>query len=117
MSKWTNICNIEDIVPDMGRCALFNDKQVAIFRIKDRTNTGKDTLYAISNHCPFSEANTLSRGIIGSFTDKTVVASPLYKQHFDLESGQCLEDESVTIKTYTVRLDGDTVQLQEQLAA
>ena len=115
MSKWINICNIDDIVPDMGRCALFNDEQVAIFRVRDRIQ-GDEKLYAISNHCPFSEANVISRGIIGSLTNKVVVASPLYKQHFNLQTGQCLEDETVTIKTYNVRLHGDTVQLQ-QLAA
>ena len=107
MSNWTNICNLDDILPNAGRCALFNGKQVAIFRIND----GSDTLYAVSNHCPFSHANILSRGIVGSLGERIVVASPLYKQHFDLTTGECLEDVSVTIKTFSVRLEGNTVQL------
>jgi nitrite reductase (NADH) small subunit len=93
----------------MGRCALFNDKQVAIFRVQD--SSGKNALYAIDNYCPFSHANILSRGITGSIEDKVIVASPLYKQHFDLATGICLEDESVRVNTYPVRLDGNTIQL------
>lgn len=104
MSEWTNICHIDEILTNMGRCALVNGEQIAIFRISDQ-------LFAVNNHCPFSKANVLSRGLTGSIEQHTVVASPIYKQHFDLETGQCLEDENVAIKTYPVRLAGDVVQL------
>ncbi len=107
--QWFDICNLNDILPSMGRCALFNEQQVAIFRVVDAN--GVEQLYAIDNFCPFSESNTLSRGLTGSIIDKIVVASPLYKQHFDLASGICLEDESVSVNTYPVRLNGSTVQL------
>jgi len=107
--QWFDICNIDDILPSMGRCALFNEQQVAIFRVVDQS--GKEQFFAIDNFCPFSESNTLSRGLTGSITDKIVVASPLYKQHFDLTTGICLEDESVSVNTYPVRLNGSTVQL------
>lgn len=107
--KWFDICNIDDILPSMGRCALFNEQQVAIFRVLDQK--GQEKIYAIDNFCPFSESNTLSRGITGSLTDKVVVASPIYKQHFELSTGLCLEDDSVSVKTYPVRLNGSTIQL------
>ena len=107
--QWFDICNIDDILPSMGRCALFNEQQVAIFRVVDQS--GQEQFYAIDNFCPFSESNTLSRGLTGSITDKIVVASPLYKQHFELSTGLCLEDDSVSVKTYPVRLNGCTIQL------
>ena len=107
--QWFDICNLNDILPSMGRCALFNEQQVAIFRVVN--TSGVEQFYAIDNFCPFSESNTLSRGLTGSITDKIVVASPLYKQHFDLATGICLEDESVSVNTYPVRLNGSTVQL------
>jgi nitrite reductase (NADH) small subunit len=107
--QWFDICNIDDILPTMGRCALFNDKQVAIFRVFNKCGT--EQFYAIDNFCPFSHSNTLSRGLTGSIENKIVVASPLYKQHFELSTGLCLEDESVRVKTYPVRLSGCTVQL------
>lgn len=107
--QWHDICDINDILPSMGRCALFNNQQVAIFRVLDQS--GKEQIYAINNFCPFSESNTISRGLTGNITDKVVVASPIYKQHFDLSTGLCIEDESVSIKTYPVRIDGNTIQL------
>lgn len=108
-SQWFDICELTDVLPNMGRCALFNSKQVAIFRV---TNTkGVEEFYALDNYCPFSNANTLSRGITGNLNGQTVITSPLYKQHFDLSTGICIEDESVKVNIYPVRLEGNTIQL------
>jgi nitrite reductase (NADH) small subunit len=41
-----------------------------------------------------------------------VVASPLYKHHFSLRTGRCLEDESVGVKVYPVLLDGEQIRLE-----
>ena len=106
--NWTTICNKNDILLGGGRCALVDGKQVAIFRLSE--NSG-ETLYAIANFDPFSKANVLSRGIAGCVNQQPVVASPIYKQHFNLITGQCLEDESVTLETWHVQLDNDMVQL------
>ena len=47
------ICDLEDILPDTGVCALVAGEQVAIFRVEDQ-------LYAVGNRDPFSGANVLS---------------------------------------------------------
>lgn len=107
--QWFDICNIDDILPSMGRCALFNEQQIAIFRVFDEN--GQEQFFAIDNFCPFSQSNTLSRGLTGSIANKIVVASPIYKQHFELLTGYCIEDTSINVKTYPVRLNGNTVQL------
>ena len=112
MNKWIDICNLDEILPNMGRCALFENQQIAIFRVM---KAGQELLYAVNNYCPFSKVNVISRGLIGSLADKVVVASPIYKQHFDLTNGQCIEDEKVMLKTYEVRLEGDQVQLAQPL--
>lgn len=107
MSDWKDICSVEDIVPNSGRCALHNGEQVAIFRVR---RSGNDAFYALANHDPCSGANVISRGIVGSIGDKLVVASPVYKQHFCLDTGACLEEE-VSLKTWSVRVEGDRVLL------
>ncbi len=97
---WTEVCVLDDLILNDGACALIGEEQVAIFR------TGKgDEVYAISNYDPIGKANVLSRGIVGDVNGRPVVASPLYKQHFDLETGQCLEEESVRVKTWETRID------------
>lgn len=104
--SWTTICNEADIAPGTGVCALLGDEQVAIFKMLN-----DHQLFAISNYDPIGKANVLSRGITGSLGDAMVVASPLYKQHFNLETGACLEDEAVSVKTYDVRINEGEVQL------
>ncbi|MFT5693624.1 MAG: nitrite reductase (NADH) small subunit [Oceanicoccus sp.] len=106
--QWIDICPLATIIPNAGRCALIGEKQVAIFRIE---KDGADELYAIDNHDPFSKANVLSRGIVGSMSDHIVVASPIYKQHFCLKTGRCLEEEETQLKTWPVRVANETVQI------
>lgn len=106
----TPICHTSDIVLNSGRAALVKGQQVAIFRLQ--TPQG-ERVYALDNFCPFSKANILSRGIVGSLKGKMVVASPMYKQHFDLESGICLEDSSVSVKTWPVTVKGNGIFIDE----
>ncbi|MET9844625.1 nitrite reductase small subunit NirD [Streptomyces ossamyceticus] len=95
---WLTVCDLSALLPGRGVAALLPDgEQVALFR--DRAGT----LYAIDNRDPFSGAAVLSRGLTGSHQGRSFVASPLLKQRFDLESGQCLDDEAVRIRTYEVR--------------
>ena len=106
MAQWIAVCRLNDIVPNTGVCALVGGRQVAVFRLDD------DSVYAMSNHDPFSRANVLSRGIVGDLKGELVVASPVYKQHFSLVSGQCLEDPQVRVAVYPARLDGDVVMVE-----
>lgn len=100
------VCRLEDIVENSGRAVLVNQSQVAVFRLMTREG---EKLFAIDNFCPFSKANVLSRGIVGSLKGSLVVASPIYKQHFDLQTGVCLEDESVRVTIWPVDVKGNTV--------
>ena len=95
---WLTVCDLTRLLPGRGVAALLPDGgQVALFR--DRAGL----LYAIDNRDPFGGAAVLSRGLTGSHQGRPFVASPLLKQRFDLETGQCLDDESVRITTYEVR--------------
>jgi nitrite reductase (NADH) small subunit len=51
----------------------------------------------------------LSRGIVGDVQGTLVVASPIYKQHFDLASGRCVEDPAVCLPVFEARVQGDAV--------
>lgn len=101
------VCRAEDIVTNTGVAALVNGEQVAIFRVNQG---GNEHFFALSNFDPFSNANVISRGIVGSIGGQVVVASPIYKQHFRLDNGQCLEDESVSLTSWAVQIqDGDVL--------
>lgn len=95
----TPVCRIDDILPDTGVAARIGSRHVAVFRI------GQDRFHAIDNIDPRSGASVLSRGLVGNLGDRLVVASPLYKNHFDLLTGECLEapEQSVQAHRVTVR--------------
>jgi len=104
-SPWTAVCALEQILPDTGVCALVDGRQVAVFRV----GAGDDCLFAIDNVDPKSGAAVLSRGLVGSLGERIVVASPIYKQHFDLRTGECLEIPGQPVASYPVRVTAGQV--------
>ena len=100
---WTTVCAVDDILPDTGVCALAEGRPVAVFRV------GQAQFYAIDNVDPKSGASVLSRGLVGNLGDATVVASPLYKNHFNLATGACLELPECSVTAHAVRCDGGQV--------
>ena len=104
---WTTVCKLDALLPNVGVRALLGDSQVAVFKL-----SGSDEIFAIDAFDPFSNAPVLSRGIVGDVKGRLVVASPIYKQHFDLETGQCLEDDSVAVRTFAVRVVDGQVQVR-----
>ena len=98
--KWMDVCGLDEIVPNTGVCALIGSEQVAIVRTEE-------SVYAIGNFDPFSRAFVMSRGIVGDKNGTPKIASPIYKQSFDLRTGQCLDDPSIAVETFVVReVDG-----------
>jgi nitrite reductase (NADH) small subunit len=106
VATWTRVCRVDALLPDRGVAALVDGEAVAIFCI-----TGIDALLAIGNVDPFTGASVLSRGIVGSKGDVVTVASPIHKQRFDLHTGRSLDDETVSVPTYTARVVDGWVEL------
>jgi nitrite reductase (NADH) small subunit len=106
-TQWTTVCPLNRIAINTGVCALVNDVQVAIFRVGDGTQ-----VYAISNYDPFSKAHVLSRGIVGDRNGIPKVASPVYKQNFNLITGECLDDSSVKVATFLAQVVDKQVQVK-----
>jgi nitrite reductase (NADH) small subunit len=100
---WTPVCSVDDILPNTGVCALVEGKHVAVFRV------GQDQFFAIDNVDPKAKASVLSRGLVGNLGGHIVVASPLYKNHFDLRTGECLESADLSVQAYEVRVDSGRV--------
>ena len=105
-AHWTDICPLEDIVPDTGVCALLGKRQVALFRV----GSGNQ-VYALSNFDPISKAFVLARGIVGDKGGIPKVASPVFKQSFDLRTGQCLDEAEIQVPCFEARVRDGRVEL------
>jgi len=103
--QWTAVCRLDQIVPNTGVCALVNGEQVAVFHVID----GEQRVFAIGNYDPNAEAAVLSRGLVGSLGERIVVASPIYKHHFDLQTGECLEAPEHSVSAYPARISDGQV--------
>lgn len=110
--QWQTVCELKDLTPNIGVRALLGGEQIAIFNVQG-------SCYAISAIDPFTHAAVLARGIVGDVGGKVVVASPIYKQHFVLSTGECIEDENMRVNTYPVREVNGQIELglAEQVVA
>jgi len=102
---WVSVCRVDHLRVDVGVAALVRGEQVALFRLD------VEEIRAIGNLDPYSGANVLSRGIVGSRGEAVFVASPMYKQPFDLRTGRCLDDPAVSVPTFDVRVVDGVVQV------
>ena len=92
------MCRLAELEVDRGVSALVHGHATAIFR------TGDGAVYALGNHDPFDRTALLSKGIVGSRGGVPIVGSPRHRHVFDLVTGQCLDDEHVSVPTYDVRV-------------
>ncbi|HLK90262.1 MAG TPA: nitrite reductase small subunit NirD [Polyangia bacterium] len=101
---WIDVCALDDITPDTGVAALIDGRQIALVRVGDGAE-----VYAVGNFDPFSDAFVIARGIVGDRQGIPKIASPIFKQSFDLRTGQCLDDEAVRLPSYPVRVEAGRI--------
>lgn len=104
-TEWVRVCPLSALVVERGAAALVRGEQVALFRTYD------GALYGVGNRDPFSGAHVISRGIVGTRSGCAFVASPMHKQAFDLSTGRCLDDPTVALPVWRVRVVDDEVQV------
>jgi len=106
---WTRVCAVAQLIPERGIAALVGSEPVAVFLLDD------GTVHAVGHRDPFSNANVMARGIVGSVgtgeSYRDTVASPMYKHVFDLATGECLTDPGTRLPVHPVRLVDDHVEV------
>ena len=106
-SRWHEVCALEELIEGAGIAALIGGRQIALFQVHGR-------VYALDNFDPSSRANVLSRGLTGNLQGERVVASPIYKNHFALTSGRCIEDPTFNVSAYSTRVTDGRVFVEER---
>lgn len=98
LEEWQPVCRMAELEVERGVTALVHGQAIAIFR------TGDDAVYALGNYDPFAKASMLAKGIVGVRGDVPFVASVSHRHGFDLRTGECLDDPSVHVPAYDVRV-------------
>lgn len=102
---WHAVLPLGRLVPGRGVAALVAGRPVAVFLLY------AGELAAIDNVDPCSGANVLSRGLVGDVEGRPTVASPIYKQRFDLRAGDCLDDPERRVAVHRARLQRGVVEV------
>lgn len=103
---WTRVCSSDRLVSDRPVCALLDDVPIGIVR----TSFGE--LFGFVSIDPFSSANVLWRGVVGSIAGRPTISSPMFKQRFLLETGVCLDDASHSIEVVMVREQNGGIEVR-----
>jgi nitrite reductase (NADH) small subunit len=108
MADWVRVCSLDRLIPERGTAALVGSEPVALFLLED------GSVHAVGHRDPFSNTNVMARGIVGSVGSgdsyRDTVASPMYKQVFDLATGECLTEPG-SLPVHPVRVVDGQVEV------
>ena len=101
--KWIEVGDAANFPLELGVCIQRESTQIAVFKLSE-----SGEWYATQNLCPHEQRMVLSRGLTGDSQGEPKIACPLHKRSFSLQSGECLNDQSLScIKTYPIKeVDG-----------
>jgi len=104
-TKWTLVGDIGQFPENCGMGVKLDGKQYAVFNF---TSLGK--WYATQNMCPHKKEMALARGLIGNAGDIPKVACAMHKNSFSLETGKCINNESLEpIEVFPVKVENNKI--------
>ncbi|GGH89838.1 nitrite reductase small subunit NirD [Arthrobacter liuii] len=103
---WHRVCPVDDLEPAWGEAALVAGRQVALFR------TGPEEVFAVAHQDPATGAHVMARGILGSKGMRPTIASPLHKEVYDLETGECFATTGLRLEAFSTRVIDGFVEVE-----
>ena len=104
---WQAVCTLEEIPAQAGIGARLGEMQIALFRLNGH-------VYALDNQEPGSQANVLSRGLLGDASGEPIVISPLYKQRIRLRDGRHPDSGEPVVRAWPVKVEDGKVWVSSQ---
>lgn len=104
--QWMPACRVEDVPTNGGVCVKLEDDQIALFHF-----TRRGEWYATQNECPHRRQMALSRGLLGSQADQPKITCPFHKKSFSLQTGECLNGDECSLRTYPVKVEEGMVYI------
>jgi nitrite reductase (NADH) small subunit len=103
---WHRVCAVEELELAWGEAALIAGRQVALFR------TAPGEVFAVAQEDPATGAHVMARGIIGSRGARPTIASPLHKEVYDLETGECFGTPKLRLATFGARVVDGYIEVE-----
>lgn len=100
MSNFVKVASLSEIVPGKGKTCTIQGKEVGVYNIDGK-------IYAMENNC-FHQGAPLADGRL----EGTIVTCPWHSWKYDVTNGRCTRDESVFMKIYPVKIEGEDIFVQ-----
>jgi len=99
MSEYVAVARVEEFAPGEGRVVEVNGNEVAVFNLNG-------TFYAIDNIC-VHQGGPLGEGVL----EGENVICPWHRWKYNVKSGVCAANPSVTVQTYSVKVEDGQVKV------
>ncbi len=105
MPEFITVCRVSEIPRRRGKLLTFDDDiEVALFNIAGE-------IHAVSNICPHQHSPVIHEGYVD--VDACTVTCPLHNWAFDLRTGRVMGGGLAALKTYQIRIEGETVLMEK----
>ncbi|MCR1160581.1 MULTISPECIES: nitrite reductase small subunit NirD [Micrococcaceae] len=105
-ATWQRVCPVDELELAWGEAALIGGRQIALFR------TAPTEVFAVAQQDPATLANVMARGIVGSKGSRPTIASPLHKEVYDLETGECFTNPDLRLDAFRTRLVDGFIEVE-----
>ena len=89
-----------------GEAALLDGTQIDLVRLPD------ERIFAVDHWDPVAQANVMAREIVGSKGGTPTLASPIHKQVYSLQTGECLSEDGPALGTFEVRVQDGHLEVK-----
>jgi len=100
MSPFTPVAKLSELREGEGRIVVVGSEEIALFNVAGQ-------VCATTNACPH-HGGPIGDGIL----DGKIVTCPWHGWEFDVTTGKMPVNRNIGIKTYPVRVDGDSVDVE-----
>jgi nitrite reductase (NADH) small subunit len=100
IKTWFKAAPVDEVPKNGGVCVKIDNMQIALFNF-----TSRREWFACQNLCPHKMQMALSRGMIGDKQGIPKVACPFHKKTFSLQTGENLDGDNYSIKTFPVKVE------------
>jgi len=97
MANFVEVAEVGDVPPGTGKCVEADGKQIALFNVAG-------AFHAIDNTC-LHRGGPLGEGEL----EGTVVTCPWHGWQYDVTTGANLDDDTVRVARYEVKLEGGSI--------
>ena len=100
MADFVKILTVPELLPGTSKTCMVNGKEVGVYNVAGQ-------IYACENTC-FHQGAPLADGRL----DGHIITCPWHSWKYDVTNGKCTRDDSIQIKTYPVKVEGNDIFVQ-----